>query len=313
MLTLAEAAKNMRGTTHEQAIVMIYAQAHPIFSFLPFQGMSGNSVTYNQEGTPAAPGFRAFNEAFTAAESPLNPVTDRITIGGGSVQVDRAIDKTEPGSSGQQISSRTKGLSHGWGDKVINGDASSNPREFSGLRARLGDDASSSQVIHNGNTANGDPLSLHLLDAAIGEVPGCNALLMSRKMMQRMSQAARNQSVGGNVNYTTDTFGRRVMLWDNIPMLEMDPKDSPYASIGFNEPSPGGGTATSTSIYPVRFGLGYLQGYQNGAIDVISKGQDGNGVWNWWDIEWLATLSLKSPFAAARLMGISDAPVVAGT
>ena len=206
----------------------------------------------------------------------------------------------------QQESMKVKALTGRFTKAFIKGDNANDPREFDGLQTRL----TGSQKIVAGATANGTALSLAKLDEAIDAVEGANALIMNKAMRRRLTTAARTTSVGGYISYDVDAFGRKIMQYNDLPILIADQDETGTDILGFTEAA-SSGTATATSIYVVAFGDGMLSGIQNGGIDVRDLGElDTKPVWRT-RVEWFTGLTLMHPKAAARLWSIADAAVTA--
>lgn len=306
-LTLVEAAKQETGNIKRRGIIELYAKSSDVLQAIPFENIQGNALSYNLEETLPGISFRGVNEAFTEDVGVINPMTETLSIAGGDLDVDRFIIQTMgAGQRGIREAMKVKALALAWTKKFIKGDNSSDPREFDGLQVRL----TGSQKIAAGATANGTPLSLAKLDELIDAVEGANALLMNKAMRRRLTTAARTPSVGGNVDFTQDSFGRRQTVYNDLPILIVDQDETGTDILGFNEAATSG-TATATSIYAVAFGDGMLEGIQNGGIDVRDLGElDTKPVYRT-RVEWFTGLLLAHPKAAARLWSISDAAVTA--
>jgi hypothetical protein len=307
-LTLVEAAKLETGDVKRRAIIELYARNTDVLMALPFDNIAGNALSYNLEETLPGISFRGVNEAFTEDAGVINPVTENLSIAGGDLDVDRFIVETM-GASQRSIreAMKVKSLALTYTKKFIKGDNGSDPREFDGLQTRL----TGSQVISAGTTANGAALSLAKLDQLLDAVEGgANALLMNKAMRRRLTTAARTTSVGGYVQYTQDSFGRRQTTYNDIPILIVDQDSTGTDILGFTEASDSG-TATSTSIYAVNFAPGMVSGIQNGGISVRDLGElDAKPVWRT-RVEWFTGLTVMHPRAAARLKFIGDLAVVA--
>lgn len=306
-LTLVEAAKQESGNIKRRGIIELYARSSDVLQRIPFENIAGNAMTYNVEETLPGISFRGVNEAFTEDTGVINPVTETLSIAGGDLDVDRFIVQTM-GMNQRSIreAMKVKALALAWTKKFIKGDNSNDPREFDGLQNRL----TGSQKIAAGNTANGTPLSLAKLDELIDAVDGANALIMNKAMRRRLTAAARDTDVGGFITYEQDAFGRRLTMYNDLPILIVDQDETGADILGFNEAATSG-TATATSIYAVNFGPGFLAGIQNGGIDVRDLGElDTKPVYRT-RVEWFTGLSLMHPKAAARLWSIADAAVTA--
>jgi hypothetical protein len=306
-VTLIEAAKKYSGDAVRQATVLVYAEASEIMRTLPFENIEGNAYKYNQEDTLPGVGFRGLNEGYTESTGVLNPQVESLTIAGGDIDVDKVIVKTMgPDQRSSQDALKIKALSHQFSHKVIKGDSSSSPKEFDGLQVRLG----GNQLIAAGSTAGGDVLSLAKLDEAIDAVDSPTHLIMSKAMRRLITAASRSTSVGGYIVYDQDEFGRKVAVYQNLPILIADGNADVYQTLAFNEANPGGGSSVGTSIYVVSFMEGMLHGIQNGDLEVTDIGELQTKPSYRTRIEWLAGLVLLHPRAASRLWGIKTGAVV---
>ena len=304
-MTLVEAAKLESGNIFRQGVIEMYAGSSSILANLPFQDIAGNALTYNREGSLPGIGFRGVNESYTASNGVINPLTESLVIAGGEIDVDKFIVTTQGMSvRSTHESMKIRALALAWTRKFIKGSVLSDPREFDGLQTRVSGD----QKIAAGATANGTPLSLLKLDEAIDQTVNPTALIMNKAMRRRLSVAARSTSVGGYVTYTMDAFGRQVMMYNDLPILEVDLDNEQNAILGFDEAATSG-TSTATSIYVVSMGDGALSGLQNGGINAQDLGELQSSPLYRTRIEWYNGLAVFHGRSVTRLWSISDAPV----
>jgi hypothetical protein len=318
-ITLIEAAKLAanEGKTLRAAVIAMFAQASDWLAALPFKNINGNAYAYNREGTLPSVAFRGVNESYTASTGIVNPLVESLRIAGGDLDVDTFILSTQ----GENVRSthesmKVKSLAAEITRVMIKGDATSQPREFDGLQARI--PFGSSQLIAAGTTDAGDALSLLKLDELLDAVPdnlgGSKYLLMNKKMRRRLTVAARTTSVGGYITYTTDAFGRRLTHYNDIPILVPYPDNGGTEPLAFDEAGDVGVTpagSSSTSIYCVSFGDGLVSGIQSGPMDVRDLGELETTPAKRTRVEWFAGLVIEHGRAVARLGGIADAAVVA--
>ena len=305
-LTLLEAAK-LSPDPVQSAVSEMFARQSDILANLPIETIPGGAVTYNREGALPGVAFRGVNESYTESTGVINPITDSVVIAGGDLDVDRFLIETRGAQQrAVQTEMKAKNIADSWTTKFIKGDSTSDPREFDGLQARL----TGNQLKEAGSTNGGDALSLAKLDELIDAVDNPTHLIMSKAMRRRLSAAARLYTVGGYVTYDLDAFGRRVMFYNDLPILVAYSQNGGTEPLGFTEVGSGGATATATSIYCVSLGSGRLSGIQNGGMSVRDLGeQDSKPVFRT-RVEWYAGIALWHGRAAARLRGISDAAVV---
>jgi hypothetical protein len=306
-LTLLEAAKLETGDVLRSAIIELYAGSSEILRVLPFTDIAGNAMKYNREGNLPGVGFRGVNEAFVASTGVLNPITEPLVIAGGDLDVDRFIIRT----MGEQIRSQHEGmkiraLALSFTRKFLKGDQISDPREFDGLQTRV----AGNQLIAAGATANGTALSLAKLDEAIDQTLNPTHLIMNKAMARRLTVAARTAAVAGNVTYTVDQFGRRVMEYNGIPIITVDLDGDGVSILPFTEAATSG-TATATSIYVVSMGGDGVNGIQNGGVDVRDLGELDTAPVFRTRVEWFVGLAVFNGRAITRLWSIADAAVTA--
>jgi hypothetical protein len=133
---------------------------------------------------------------------------------------------------------------------------------------------------------------------------------MSKAMRRRLTQAARNSSVGGFISYDKDAFGRTVTMYNDLPILIVDQDNEGAAILPFTEAATSG-NATATSIYVLSLGSGSLSGIQNGGIQVDDMGKLQAEPKYRTRVEWFNGLCIMNGRAATRLWSIADAAVTA--
>ncbi len=306
-LTLVEAAKLETGDVLRQAIIEIYAGSSSVLANLPFENIAGNAMKYNREGAYPGIGFRGVNEAYTASTGILNPITEALVIAGGDLDVDKFIlDTMGQNQRAVHEAMKVRALALAWTNKFINGSNLADPREFDGLQVRT----IGAQLISAGATANGTALSLAKLDQAIDQCLNPTHLIMNKAMVRRLSQAARLYTVGGFIQFEIDAFGKKVTMYNGLPIITVDLDNVGAAILGFDEAADSG-TDTATSIYVVSMGNDGLIGLQNGGIDVRDMGELQSAPVLRTRVEWYNGMAVFNGRAVVRLNHIADAAVVA--
>lgn len=304
-LTLLEAAKSERDPAR-LAVIRELSEGE-LMSIIPFQDVEGEGVFYDQEGELPAVGFRGINETLDATYGVLNPQAERLKILGSEVDVDTAlIDMRGPQAIADQVQMKVRSMRLTFEDHVINGDETTNPRAFDGLKRRI--NVGSSQAINMSGA-----LSLTALDELIDAcdaVGGEKVLIMNKKMRRRLNTASRNSSIGGFINYSQNEFGRRVTQYGDVPIVITDVNAANQQIMPFTE------TSSSTSIYCVAFGdllTTALQGRARGqfGVSVRALGEVPDAPVDRTRIEWYCGMAVMNGRSAARLYGVTDAAVVA--
>ncbi len=306
-MTLVEAAKINSGDVFRSAVIEMFARESDILRVMPFETIAGNAYKYNQEGVLPGVGFRGVNEAFSESTGIMNPQTEALAIAGGDLDVDRFIIRTQ----GEQVRARheamkIKALAAAITLKIIKGDSSTNPREFDGWQRRLG---TGSQVISAGSTSGGAALSLGKLDEAIDAVDNPTHLVMSKAMARKFSAAARDSAVGGYVTYDKDAFGRRVTMYNDLPILVAYGANGGDEVLPFTEAA-STGAATATSIYVASFGDGRVTGLQNGDMEVRDMGELQSAPVYRTRVEWFVSQAVEHGRALSRIRHIGDLAIV---
>ena len=190
---------------------------------------------------------------------------------------------------------------------IIKGDSTSDPKEFDGLQRRLANDQLIAVTTNDTDTVG--PLTLAKLDEAIDATDSPTHLIMNKKLRRLLTAAQRTESIGGFLEYSNDTWGRQVVKYAGLPILDAGQDNTNTDIIPLTETA-GDGGADSTSLYVVSFGDGMVEGIQNGTMEVKDLGLTDSGVIYRTLVEWLVGMALYHPRAATRLWNISTATAV---
>jgi hypothetical protein len=207
-----------------------------------------------------------------------------------------------------------------WTDTFINGDNSSDAKEFTGLKLRCKADAAGnvdgstddSRLLVNNTASGGGALSLGQLDKAVDLVADASHIMCSRRMLTLFKTAARNPNLTNN--RVTDDYdsqlGRRVTRFGDLPFLtgyEVS-KDSQF--LPFNEVAYGGGSAVTTSMYVVSLREDGIWGIQTGEPEFEAVDTD-RGVFKRNLFEWDCGITWEDFYAGIRLSSIANTAIVA--
>ena len=302
MLTLLEASKLVQDPL-KRGVIEIFPRTSPVLERLPFFNVNGQAYRYNLEETLPGIAFRGLNTSYSEDTGVVNPQVESLYILGGLSKVDRALIKTQGNASNLRSiydSMKAKSAALEYTKKFFKGDNSTDPNEFDGLENRL----TGNQVIDQGSTSGGDELTLAKLDEALDTVQGGADIIFCNKTIRRKISAL-VRAAGQAIETVSDSFGRQLTGYSGVAIAPVEEDKDGNLILDFTEDNPGGGTAASTSIYCVRFGLAeYVSGLQSGSMDVIDQGLSGTQYTTL--IEWITGLGVFHPKSASRLCGIKN-------
>jgi hypothetical protein len=303
MLTLLEAAKLVQDPL-KRGVIEIFPQVSPVLERLPFFNVNGQAYKYNQEETLPGIAFRGINESYTESTGIVNPQVEALYVLGGISTVDRALVKTQGNVNNLRAvydSMKAKAAALEYTKKFFKGDNSTDPNEFDGLENRLTGD----QVLDMGSTSGGDALTLAKIDELLDAVQGgAHVLFMNKTLRRKVNTLVR--AAGQAIETVSDAFGRQIPAYAGVPIAVVEEDKDGNQILPFTEDNPGGGSAASTSVYTVRFGVAeYVSGLQAGSMDVEDLGLNRTKYETL--IEWITGMGVFHPKAAARLQGIKNA------
>lgn len=302
-LTLLEAAKLTQDPL-KRGVIEIFASVSPVLERLPFFDVAGNAYSYNIEQTLPGIAFRAVNSTYTESTGVLNPQTEKLYVMGGFSDVDRVLVKTQGSVNdlrARHDALKAKAASLTFTAKFFNGDNSTDPNEFDGLKNRLTGD----QLLAMGSSDGGDTLTLakldELLDAVVG---GADVLFMNKTLRRKVNALMR--AAGQASETVSDAFGRQINAYAGVPIGVIEQDKDGNEILGFTEPDLDNGDQNVTaSIYAVRFGAEEMvSGIQSGTMDVLDLGLQNTKYRTL--VEWICGMGVFHPKAAARLKGISN-------
>ncbi len=264
--------------------------------------------------------FRGINEDPEISHGQREEFQDMCYPISGLLEIDRVI--TNRYGEARQIQEMRGQMKRGaaiWTDTFIDGDNSTEPKEFSGLKARLVADSAGnidgstddSRLLTNDTSSGGGALSLAKLDLAIDLVNGATHLLMSRRMKVKFIAAMRNTSLTGNVIHFEQESGHPVLKYAELKILTGYPPSKNNTFLPFDEVGSGGGSAVTTSIYPVAFREDGVTGIHTQPPELVDVGVTDRGVQNRDLFEWDTGISIEDFYAAMRLSSITDATIAA--
>lgn len=313
-ITLPEAAK-LSTDDLQRGVIETFVQSSPVLDRIPFLSIQGNAYAYNEEATLPGVEFREVNKGYTESTGTVNQKSESLVILGGDADVDRFIQITHSNLNDQravQTAMKVKAASYKFQDTFINGDITVDAFSFDGLKKRL----TGAQVISAGT--NGAPIVgnggtdthsfLDKLDDLLALVPGINgqngALYTNAAVLAKIKAAARR--VGGAEIVREDLTGKRVLVWNGIPVLDIGSAANGTSIIPATETE--GTASNATSIYAVRFGQDEgdqaVTGLTNGGVQVMDLGQLQEKPAYRTRIEFYTGMAVFGGKGAARLTGV---------
>ena len=291
-LSLAE-FKKMSQSKLIAAVFQTFLDEAPILRYLQFDSIPGGAVTFNRQKTLPETGFREIGSPYVTAAGELEQVTEELKIVGGKVTLDRALPILQgPGrfiaEQQMQLISQARTVNAAF----FKGDGTGG--SFTGLQLRA------TNLTDNGDAA----LSLANLDAAILNCKGSNKVIfMNKQMYLRLNAAAKDADLGSQVTITPDQYGMPITRYAGIPVVTAGEDYNGDEVLDFTE------TGTTTSIYIVSFDANGMIGVENGGVREFSPVKE--DLASEFDIEWYVNYIIGNPAAVQRVMGITNAAIVA--
>lgn len=304
-LTLAEAAK-LSNDMLLQGVVETIVKESPILQHMPFIEIVGNGLTYNQEKTLPSIDFYDVGDTWVESTPTFEQKTANLKIMGGDADVDNFIKSTRSNIQDLEaavIELKAKALRDKFEETFVYGEATTNPKQFDGLRKLVDTGTASDQVIAMGDT--GATLTLTKLDELIDAVKGGkpDMLLMSRRSRRKINALVR--AAGGMMETDRDKWGNFIQFWDGVPIGVNDWTLDTHVLSGGVETATTDGTCST--IYAVQVGEGALCGLTSpGHLTVEPVGSLETKDATRTRVKWYVSLALFSSVKAAALIGVQD-------
>lgn len=302
----------------QRGVIETFVQESSILDRIPFLPIEGNAYGYNKEATLPGVAFRSVNEAYTESTGTVVQDFEGLVILGGDADVDRFIVQTRGDLNDQraiQTRLKVKAAAYKYQDAFFNGDVAVDPKGFDGLRKRLVGaqviDAGTNGIPVLGNGGTEAHAFYDALDELVAAVPGLTgengAIYANRRLQAKIRSSGRR--LGGVETVREDATGKRVLMWNGVPVLDPGQDLAGVDILGQTETQ---GTATDTSsIYAVKFGGDETEqavtGLTNGGVQVDDLGQLQEKPAYRTRIEFYTGLATFGGKAAARLRGIRNA------
>lgn len=282
-----------------QGIIEEIITVNEMYAVLPFAKVDGKAYLYKRENTLPTVDFIDPSEVVPENAGTFTEVVTKLRILIGDVDVDKFMNEIMSDTEdqlGTQIALKTKAMARKFQDAAVNGNATTNVKEFDGLKALT----IAGQTIPV--AANGGALSLTQMDQLVDAVPNGPDFLMMRSGTRR-AYVAQLRAAGGNTGAMIQhpNFDVPILAHNGVPII-------------INDYLPGNETLGSgtnlCSVYAVRAneldGLHGLYGGDQAGIRIEDIGtvQDKDATRT--RVKWYCGLALKSTKSVARLSGVTN-------
>jgi len=298
-LTMVEAAKLTQDMMLRGVIETIVSESQ-VLNLLPWMGVTGTALTYNQEATLGTAAFYAVGGTWAEDTPTFTQKTSVLRIMGGDADVDSFLQQTYNNMNDLEaavIAAKAKATGRKFSDGFFNGDNAADVNSFDGLHKLI---PAAQRRKANGDNANGGALTLDDLDVAIDLVkPGKpEALFMSKRSRRKLKGLRRAQS--NVLDVGIDQFGARVDFYDGIPIYADD--------FILDNRTVGTSVGVCSTIYCVQFGFQRgVMGLDNGGVQVERIGALETKDARRTRIKWYTSLAMFRDIACSVVEGITAA------
>lgn len=313
-VTLAQAAV-LSEDDLQRGVIEMFVIESSVLDRIPLMSIEGNAYAYNLEDTLPGVAFRSVNEAYVESTGTFVQRTETLSILGGDADVDKFIVQTRGNLNDQralQTRAKVKAAAYKYQDTFINGDVVNDPKGYDGLKKRLVGNqvlfagVNGSPIVGNGTTES--MAFLDQLDALFGAVAGGpDVAYANRQIIARILAAGRR--VGGMEMVNNDITGKREVMWNGVPIVDIGNRPDGTPIIPLNETR--GSSSATSSIYAVRFGQDEtdqaVTGLVNGGMQVYDLGELQEKPAYRTRIEFYCGLATFGGQSAARLAGVLNA------
>lgn len=265
--TVLEMAKTIR---QEDAALYanVFATAYPVQALLPILGMTGFSKAITVADTLPTVTPRDFGADFVAAFGKHSTYMVEWKNYGGRLEIDKALIKGNPQGAADQEIMQIQAIAKLWAADVIEGAGGTS---VVGIKKWL-DTFFTGQILNGtSTTANGDALTMDLMDKLLDAVYEPDAIFLSKYNRRLLSTIARTNAAGQqNITYGVDAFGTQVQMYNKVPIYTMEDTETGVDILSNIERDGADANNSTTSVYAVHFGEDGVFGFAPGgkALDV---------------------------------------------
>jgi len=318
-LTLADFAR-LSTDPVKRGVVMTWQMESFLMDKLPWEAAGTLHIEVIRMKKAPVPTWRKLNASFTEDKATAEPIQEQVFDIGGNCDVDYQLvhatnQIVNPRSF--QTEAYSKAIAYAVNDVLINGDPTVNEDALIGLKYRIMALLPAAQHINlagldvspdaAGLAANEDTL-LDALNSITWRLDGHkgSCIVCNDTLFLRLQSALRKK---GLLSQTQDQFGRIIYSFLGMPIIDLGftTPDGTTKVIIDTEPTDGslyGSAAGSTSLYVLRTGGQYVNGFYQYPMRVEDLGLIDSGVHYRTLIEWPIGIYMVNPRSVARLSGI---------
>lgn len=305
----------------QAGMIKTLPETSDLLARLPFKGVTQGVNRFFRETSNPAVALRGLNEEPEISHGTEEGFQDIVAPISGLLKHDRiALKRYGERKRAVYMHGQMKSAARLATDLLIDGDHSTDPREWNGIKVRCVADSTGSvngtkdksRLVANSTASGGAALSLGMLDIAVNQVAGANYIAAPRRMKARFETAARNPSLINNrVTNDMDTqLGRRVLRFGDLEFLWGYEINREAEFLPFTEVAYGGGSAVTSSMYILSIREDGFCGIQTSAPEYVTG--DTEKLTNRMDLfEWDLGCTVEDEFSILRLSSIADAAIVA--
>ena len=309
-LPLLEAAK-CGGDTLKRGTVETLIQESPILEMMPFLPFHGNALKQEVEDTLPDVQFRDVNEEYSRSWGHDDERFWGVAILGGEVFIDNyllRVTADKESAKAKQYAKFAKAQALKFDKTAIDGTGTA--KDFKGINTLIAEGLGQSYVV-GGSGGNGAALALDDLDEAFDlkrrKDDDSTAILCNRFHRRKITQLGRTTVSGVSlIDVGTDSFGRKVNKYNDVPMRIIGDDATGTALLGFDETQ--GSSNVASSLYIVKFGEDDVCGLLGlgGTMEVQDFGETEAAPGHLGRVEWYPGLAIFNHFSIVRVSGILE-------
>ncbi len=325
--TLLEVAQTSESDL-QRGIIKRIIETSPLMTKIPFDEKPSMRHHFGIEGKLPASGFRGLNEGFTADDAPDQTGLIQLKQFGGSFDLDDELMDIQNFELDQEVTKQTKkklrSMALNWKKFFINGDVTSDPKEFDGIRRlnQITKDAGFDTQVDFAGETDGKAITsaadvIDFFNNMINQCIGVPDFFITNRTVGALIDSVLVVAAANNVLATKWSYDImeiaqgmfatplrvRVGMWEGIPVFFADEDAAEVPIIAFDETQ--GASDVTTSIYAVKTGEDFVFGLQKRAQGPIIRQKDSTiGVLT--KIDWPSAVSMHHPKSVIRGKGVLE-------